>query len=61
MSRVFEALAKAGEEKHGQVQRPVEEIESPVLTPRAGEGEKPTPEPHFVATGTVSGMNGNSP
>ena len=29
MSRVFEALAKAGEEKHGQVQRPVVEIESP--------------------------------
>ena len=31
MSRVFEALARAGEEKHGQVQRPVEKIESPVL------------------------------
>lgn len=58
MSRVFEALAKAGEEKHGQVQRPVVEIESPVLTPRAGEGEKSTPEQHFVPTGTVSGMNG---
>ena len=38
MSRVFEALAKAGEEKHGQVQRPVEEIESTLLTPGKGKG-----------------------
>ena len=30
MSRVFEALARAGEEKHGQVQRPVEKVESTV-------------------------------
>ena len=30
MSRVFEALARAGEEKHGQFQRPVEKVESTV-------------------------------
>lgn len=58
MSRVFEALAKAGEEKHGQVQRPVVEIESPLLTPRPGEEETPTLEQRFVPNGTVSGGNG---
>ena len=41
MSRVFEALTRAGEEKHGQVQRPVEEIESTLLADdarRTGKG-----------------------
>jgi protein-tyrosine kinase len=53
MSRVFEALAKAGEEKHGQVQRPVEEIESTLLT----EGNGPTLEQRFGSNGTLNRTN----
>ena len=57
MSRVFEALTKAGEEKHGQVQRPVEQIESTLLT-APGEGKGPIPEQHFGSNGTLSRTNG---
>ena len=46
MSRVFEALTKAGEEKHGQVLRPVEQIESTLLT-APGEGKGPHPGTTF--------------
>jgi capsular exopolysaccharide synthesis family protein len=58
MSRVFEALAKAGEEKRGQVQRPVEEIESTLLTPMPGEGKRSTSEQYLGSNGTVSETNG---
>jgi protein-tyrosine kinase len=57
MSRVFEALARAGEEKHGQVQPPVEEIESTLLTTTPGDGKKPIPE-HFGSNGAISKTNG---
>src|SRR5215813_4616036 len=58
MSRVFEALARAGQEKHGQIQSPVEEIESILLTPMSGEGQTSTLEQHLRPAGTVSGTNG---
>src|SRR5882724_4663632 len=57
MSRVFEALTKAGEEKHGQVLQSVEQIESTLLTvPGEGKGP-PTPEQHFGSNGTLSRTN----
>jgi protein-tyrosine kinase len=46
MSRVFEALTKAGEEKHGQAQRLVEKIESTVTAEMVVEGKKISPEPY---------------
>jgi protein-tyrosine kinase len=58
MSRVFEALARAGEEKHGQIRSPVEEIESTVLTPMSEEEQTHTLEQHSRPAGTVSGTNG---
>ncbi len=57
MSRVFEALARAGEEKHGQVQPPIEEIESTPLATKSGDGKKSIPE-HFGSNGAVSKTNG---
>ena len=58
MSRVFEALARAGEEKHGQVQRPVEKIESAVTVEPPVEGKGLTPEPNSRANGWISKTNG---
>jgi protein-tyrosine kinase len=60
MSRVFEALARAGEEKHAQVQPPVEEMESALLVTTPGEREESTPEQHFGPNGTVGGTNGKA-
>jgi protein-tyrosine kinase len=58
MSRVFEALARAGEEKHGQVQPPVEEIESTLLATTPGDGKKPMPEERFASNVAISRTNG---
>ena len=58
MSRVFEALARAGEEKHGQVQRLVEKIESAVTVEPPVEGKGLTPEPNSRANGWISKTNG---
>jgi protein-tyrosine kinase len=57
MSRVFEALARAGEEKHGQVQPPVEEMESTPLTTTPGDKKKSIPE-YFGSNGAISKTNG---
>src|SRR5215467_4179838 len=56
MSRVFEALTKAGEEKHG-LQRPVEQIENH-LQKAPEEGKGSTPKPHFKSNGELSRTNG---
>jgi protein-tyrosine kinase len=60
MSRVFEALARAGEEKHGQVQRPAEEIENALLTATPGDGKKPIPEQQLAPNGPISQTNGRA-
>jgi len=56
MSRVFEALARAGEEKHGQVQWPVEKVESPFPVEMLVEENGSTPEPY--SSGAISKTNG---
>ncbi len=56
MSRVFEALARAGEEKHGQVQRPMEKVESNVTGEMLIEEKGSTREPY--SNGTISKTNG---
>src|SRR4029450_11204527 len=56
MSKVFEALARAGEEKHGQVQRPVEKVESPSTVEMLVEEKGSTTEPY--ANGAISKTNG---
>ena len=58
MSRVFEALAKAGEEKHGQVQRPVEEVESTVTGGDARRRKRLNPRTRIRSNGTISKTNG---
>jgi hypothetical protein len=50
MSRVFEALARAGEEKHAQVQRPVEKVESAITVEMLVE-EKGVNPPNHTQTG----------
>ena len=54
MSRVFEALTRAGEEKQAQFQPPIEEIESTLLATTPGDGKKLIPE-HFVAISQTNG------
>lgn len=56
MSRVFEALARAGEEKHGQVQRPVEKVESLSTVEILVEEKRSTPEPY--SNSAISKTNG---
>jgi hypothetical protein len=56
MSRVFEALARAGEEKHAQVQRPVEKVESAITVEMLLEEKGSTPEPY--SNGAISKTNG---
>lgn len=56
MSRVFEALARAGEEKHGQVQRPVAKVESPFTVEMLVEEKGSTPEPYLNSA--ISKTNG---
>jgi protein-tyrosine kinase len=56
MSRVFEALARAGEEKHAQVQRPVEKVESAITVEMLVEEKGSTPEPY--SNGAISKTNG---
>jgi protein-tyrosine kinase len=58
MSRVFEALAKAGDEKRGQVQQSVEEIGNTLPTATPGEDKKPALQQHFGSGVTVSRTNG---
>ena len=58
MSRVFEALTRAGEEKHGQVQPEVDDIESTLVTTTSGDGKKPIPEQYFGSNGAISQTNG---
>lgn len=58
MSRVFEALAKAGEEKQGGASPPVEQIKSNLLT-TTREGNVPsTPQKQSGLNGTLTGTNG---
>src|SRR5262245_24910750 len=56
MSRVFEALARAGEEKHRQAQRLVEKIESTVTAEMVVEGKEIASESH--SNGVISKTNG---
>lgn len=56
MSRVFEALARAGEEKHGQLQRPVEKVESTVTGEVLIEEKGSTPDPY--SNGMITNTNG---
>jgi protein-tyrosine kinase len=56
MSRVFEALARAGEEKHGQGQRPVEKVESPFTIEMLVEEKGSAPE--FYSNGAINKTNG---
>jgi len=56
MSRVFEALARAGEEKHGRVKLPVEKVESTVTVEMLVEEKGSTPEPY--SNGAISKTNG---
>ena len=56
MSRVFEALAKAGEEKHTQFQPPVEKVESAVTVEMLVKEKGSIPEPY--SNGTISKTNG---
>lgn len=56
MSRVFEALARAGDEKHGQFQRPVEKVESTVTGELLIEEKGSTPEPY--SNGAITKTNG---
>ncbi len=58
MSRVFEALARAGEEKHGQVQRPMEKVESTLMVETPGEGKGATTESYSRANGAIGKTNG---
>ena len=58
MSRVFEALAKAGEEKQGSPSPPVEQIKSNLLT-TTREGNVPSIPPQQPGlNGTLTGTNG---
>jgi protein-tyrosine kinase len=57
MSRVFEALARAGDEKHGQVQRPVAEIENALLTATPGDGRKSILEQPLASNNAISHSN----
>jgi protein-tyrosine kinase len=56
MSRVFEALARAGEEKHGQVKPPVEKVENSVTVEMLVEEKGSTPEPY--SNRAISKTNG---
>src|SRR5262245_49867471 len=58
MSRVFEALSKAGDEKHRQVQPPVERVETLVTAEMLVEEKGSTPEQFSKANWTVSKSNG---
>ena len=57
MSRVFEALARAGEEKYGKVQRPTEKIENTPLIAPPEERRNPNPEQQFGSDGLSSQLN----
>jgi protein-tyrosine kinase len=57
MSRVFEALTRAGDEKQRQSEWPVEKIGS-TLPAEALVAKPPTSDPYFRANGTVGRANG---
>jgi protein-tyrosine kinase len=59
MSRVFEALARAGEEKRGQIQLPTEKVESAIPIETLVEGVGPTLEPFSIASGSIVRTNGS--
>lgn len=56
MSRVFEALERAGDEKHGQVERPVEKVESTVTVEMLVEEKSSIPK--LYSNGAISKTNG---
>jgi protein-tyrosine kinase len=58
MSRVFEALARAGEEKRVQVARPAEKVGSTIPIETLVEGIEPTLEPSSTTNGTAVRTNG---
>ena len=58
MSRVFEALSRAGEEKHPQVQPPAEKIESIVTAEMVVEEKGSTPEQFSKANWMINKSNG---
>src|SRR5215475_12421126 len=58
MSRVFEALSRAGEEKHRQVQPPVEKIETIVTAEMLVEEKGSTIEQLSKANSAISKTNG---
>ena len=58
MSRVFEALAKAGEEKQGSAAPPVEQIKSNLLTTTREGNVQSIPPQQPGLNGTLTGTNG---
>jgi protein-tyrosine kinase len=58
MSRVFEALARAGDEKHGQVQRAMEQVESAVTVKTPVEGKGSPSAPQSKANDAINKTNG---
>ena len=60
MSRVFEALRRAGQEKEKQAGWPVENYENALALAALAEGDRRISDQYFGLTGAVSGTNGMS-